>query len=318
MDVEPKPLKWLWRGRIPFGAVTIVDGDPGEGKSLILADIAARLSTGRALHGEDTPPCPAADVVVVNAEDDTATTTRPRYEVAGADLARIHVIDDGAAPFALDAEGRKLLEALIETRGAKLATIDPLMNYLPDDVDSNSDPEVRRVLRPLNAIAQRTGAAIVLARHLTKAFAGSAKKRGAGSMGIIAAARSGLIIHNVNGELRELRQSKPNLAGVVPSLRYRIEDKNGFGVVIWGDEPARGGADETEDPRDVVIRKRIIPALLKTPGGFRTMTEARNAARGKSGNFKPAWERAIERGFVVHDGERYLLSGSLVPAPADA
>lgn len=304
-DVAPQPLRWLWRDLIPFGALTVLDGDPGVGKGLISADIAARVSTGRPMHGM-SKGSPAADAIVVSTEDDTAITLRARYETAGADLSRIHVID---GDFMLDENGLALLAGLSRGFAPGLIIVDPLMNYLPADIDAYHDADVRRLLRPLAELARRSGAAIVIVRHLTKAWNGSDKKKGAGSIGIIGAARSGLLVENTNGSAYRLKQSKPNLAPLGAAVAYRIVDSAGIGKIEWTEAvsaPTRKAGDATE--RFVV--DTLLPGLAENPSGFHSKTEARQAIGGNAARFGEAWERVLADGRVVKSLTGYVLAGS--------
>lgn len=139
------------------------------------------------------------------------------------------------------------IEEAIKQCGAKLVIIDPLMAYLPGTVNSNRDQDIRRVLAPLAAIAERTQAAIVVVRHLNKAVGGNPLYRGGGSIGIIGAARSGLVVAkdptDQSGAKRVLAMTKSNLSAPAPSLVYSlVEAKNGAVEVVW-----EGVSDRTAD-----------------------------------------------------------------------
>jgi hypothetical protein len=196
-DVEPETVEWLWEGRIPFGKITVLDGDPGLGKSLLTLDTAARLSSGGELP--DGGRCEPAGVVILSCEDGLGDTIRPRLEAAGADLSRI-----AALVAVKGASGTQLLPTLeenvlqiaeaIDCVAARLVIIDPLMAYLGRDVNSYRDQDVRAVLAPVAEMADRTGVAVVVVRHLRKSREGGAILAGGGSIGIIGAARSGLMV----------------------------------------------------------------------------------------------------------------------------
>ena len=243
-ELPPERLEWLWPGRIPLGAITIIDGDPDLGKSLITIDVAARVSTGRAMPGEANATTPS-NVLMLCAEDHPRVTVRPRFEAAGADLARVALVDpdDGLL---LTADGVSELEAIAANNNVRLLVIDPLMNCLPSDVDAYNDQQIRTVLRPLAALARRCNAAVLIVRHMTKANGGNPLKRGAGSMGIIGATRSGLTV-TADGQRRTLRVSKHNLAGPVVGLQYELVDRGGVGAVHWCER-----ADTSSSPGDVI------------------------------------------------------------------
>jgi hypothetical protein len=228
-EVEALPVEWLWQGRIPLGMLTVLDGNPGLGKSSVTLDLAARLSRGDVMP-DGTPGPTAAGVVLLSAEDDLARVIRPRLEAASADLHRIvtvHVLEAGERrdPFITEAD-----LAEVERRGreigARLVVIDPLMAYLPLDVNAHRDQDVRWALRRLAATAERMGAAVVVVRHLNKTSGGPALYRGGGSIGIIGAARSGLMLaldpDDAAGEMKVLAPLKSNLSAPAPALRLRL------------------------------------------------------------------------------------------------
>jgi hypothetical protein len=239
-DIESEEVEWLWRGRIPLGMLTILDGDPGLGKSLITASLAAAVSTGDALPGGDKAP--PAGVLFLAAEDDPARVIRPRLEAAGANLRRVRVIDeikngDWTRPVSFP-EDLPLLEEMIRERGVRLVIVDPIMAYLNGAIDAHRDQAVRPVLSAMKAIAERTGAAFVLVRHLNKMAGSAAIYRGGGSIAFTAAARSALTVgrHPDGGETCVLAVAKCNLAARPSALAYSVESWNGVPVIVWGEE----------------------------------------------------------------------------------
>jgi len=230
-DVQPARVEWLWEGRIPLGKLTILDGDPGLGKSTIALDLAARVSCGREMP--DGTPGRDGGVVVASAEDGLADTVRPRLDAAWADTTRILALrlDEWSAIAEI-----VTLRAAIREVGALLVIVDPLMAYLGSATDSYRDQDVRQVLAPLSALADETGAAILIIRHLRKAAADQAVYRGGGSIGIIGAARSGLLIATDpdDRDQRVLASTKANLSRLAPSLRLRLVEAGGTARVEWG------------------------------------------------------------------------------------
>ncbi len=172
---------------------------------------------------------PPADVVMLCTEDSPAMTIRPRFNVAGGEVSRVHLLDSDAS-IMLTPDNIAAIEESMTEVGAQLLVIDPLMNYLRSAVDAYSDQDVRQVLRPIAAAARRCNASVLVVRHLTKANGGPALRRGAGSMGIIGAARSSLSVTTTNGQ-KVLRTEKRNLSGPVAPIRYRIADCDGIGRV---------------------------------------------------------------------------------------
>lgn len=230
--VEPKPIEWLWPQRMPLGMIVILDGDPGLGKSTVSLDLAARVSTGRPMP-DHTSSClrGPATVLLMGAEDDLARTIQPRLKVAGADLSRIYHLGVEELP-SLTAVG--LIRQAVQHHDARLLVIDPLMAYLPCDVNAYRDQDMRRILSPLAALAAELQVTILLIRHLTKTGGTQVIYRGGGSIGIIGAARSGMLIteHPEDSDKRVLAMSKANLAHRALSLIYRLEG-NPIPSVIW-------------------------------------------------------------------------------------
>lgn len=233
-EVQAEPVRWLWPGRVPLGKITVLDGDPGLGKSTISLDLAARVTDGRPMA--DGSPGVGGGVVLLTAEDGLSDTVKPRLEVAGADLDRVLSLEHvgtgrNRRPLVLP-DDLEVIAAAIERIGAVLVVIDPLMAYLNSSVDSHRDQDVRRVLAILAALAASTGAAILLVRHLNKSAVGNPLYRGGGSIGIVGAARSGLVVgRDPEDDTRcILAMSKSNLAKRAPSLAYRVEGVNLVGI----------------------------------------------------------------------------------------
>ncbi|MCA1731727.1 MAG: AAA family ATPase, partial [Actinobacteria bacterium] len=224
-DVTPEPVEWLWAGRIPYGKLTIFDGDPDKGKSMITVDIAARVTTGRGFP--DGAPCEPGNVLIVNVEDGAADTIVPRLIAAGADLTRVFIfsgVPDGKG-------GTRLLELpadigllkdKVKERGADLVILDPVITMLGGD--ANKDQDARKSLAPVRDMAEATGAAVVGVRHLNKTVGLRAIQRGGGNMGLIGVARAGAFFaeHPEDDSLRVMAQHKSNLAQKPPSLAYKI------------------------------------------------------------------------------------------------
>ena len=220
-DLAIEYIRWLWRNRFPRGKVSVLDGDPGTGKSLILVDLAARVTSGNPMpDGEEVE---RAGAVLVCAEDDAADTILPRFLAAGGDPARARVIGS-EKPFVIPDHLDKL-ERAIKQVGASFVAIDPVMSFLSDEINSNRDQDVRRALQPLVNIAKRTGAAIVICRHLNKSSGGGQPiYRGQGSIGFIGIVRSGLMVgtHPELDDTYILAGQKSNLSRPPESLAYSI------------------------------------------------------------------------------------------------
>jgi AAA domain len=258
-DVDRELVRWLWPGRIPLGKVTVLDGDPGTGKSTLTLTIAAKVTTGSPFPDGTRPE--RADVILLSAEDDIGDTIRPRLEAAGADLARCWVLPDvhpelppDASPKAKPEPPRppelpadlELLEKLVVSKAAALVVIDPIAAFPSGAVDMHKDQDVRRALAPLAYMAARTGAAVVIVRHMNKGQ-GSALYRGSGSIGIIGAARAGLLVapDPDDEDRRILATSKANLGKKRESLAYRIVEDELYRVarLVWDGTSRHTAAD---------------------------------------------------------------------------
>ena len=268
-DVAPERVSWLWPGRIPLGKLVTLDGDPGLGKSTLGLNFAAPVTTGGVWPDGTTCAHPGA-VLLMSAEDGLADTVRPRADVAGADVARVHAIagvpvpgDDGGPPTLRPptiADVTAMEDAIRQT-GARLLLIDVLMAYLPTGVDSHKDQDIRRVLSRLSELADRTGCTILLIRHLNKTTGRDPLYRGGGSIGIVGAARAGLLVapDPDDPERRVLASIKSNLGPPPESLTYRLVEGGDYGVarVQWEGattHTAHGllaSPDDAEDRREV-------------------------------------------------------------------
>jgi putative DNA primase/helicase len=240
-EIKAETLKWLWPGRIPLGKLTLLIGDPGLGKSLLTIDIAARVSRGSSFP--DGERCEGGDVIFLSAEDDVADTIRPRLDAAGADVARVHIlegvrvtlIDNSIVdrPFNLETEIAALEDALTRIPGVRLIIIDPISAYL-GGADSNTNAEVRELLSPLAALAAKYGVAIVCVTHLRKS-AGAAVHRAIASIAFTAAARAVLAVasDSPNVDRRLMLMVKLNLGPSVGGLAFRIETQNALPRINW-------------------------------------------------------------------------------------
>ena len=226
-DVEPETVEWLWPGRIPLGKVTLLEGDPDEGKSCVAIDLAARVTRGLAMPMPNTcDPDPARDpagVVYVTAEDGLADTIRPRLDAAEGDPGRVLAFSLEALP-QIDEAGLQTIENAIRACDARLVVLDPLNAFLSERVDTYKDHHIRRALAPLAALAARTGVAVLVIRHLNKSGGQNAKYRGGGSIGIFGAARSALLAapDPDDPSRKVLALNKHNLSGDVPALGYEL------------------------------------------------------------------------------------------------
>jgi hypothetical protein len=237
--VEPEEVSWLWPSWLALGKLALVDGDPGFGKSTMTLDLAARVSAGKAFP--DGAECESAGVVLLSAEDSLADTIRPRLDAAGADTSKILALatvpdENGHDRLLSIPEDLPLIEKGIRRVGAGLLIVDPLMAFLSGDTNSHRDQDVRRALAPLAGLAERTGAAVLVIRHLNKAAANNPLYRGGGSIGIIGAARMAFVVGKdpQDENRRVLAPTKNNLAAPPKSLMFGLEEAVGGSVrVNW-------------------------------------------------------------------------------------
>ncbi len=246
-EVESQQVDWLWHRRIPLGKITILDGDPGMGKSLLSIFIAACVSTGQPMP--DGAPAKQGKVILIAPEDAAEDTIKPRVEAAGGDSSQVLLLENmdllnikdtkkikfNERPFSL-AQDLGILEQAIKQTGTILVVIDPLMAVLGHNIDSSRDQDIREVLTPLAQVAERTGCAILIIRHLNKGSSDNILYRGSGSIGIIAVARIGLLVaHDPDDEQKRVFATiKNNLSKTAPNLSYQIaENEQGAPYIQW-------------------------------------------------------------------------------------
>ena len=244
-EIVPDSIRWLSPGRLALGKITVLDGDPGLGKSTLLCEFAARITRGDPLPGGQ--PSPPRGVILLAAEDDLHDTIRPRIDAAGGDPHRIVTllsVPDRSAPgrpVALPGDA-PILGAVAAHADAALVIIDPLAGFLGPRRGANDPAHVRRILAALREVAERANVAIVVVRHLNKTSAANPMYRGGGSIGIIGSARCGLLLapDRDDPDRRILAATKENLTAHTPSLAFRLEPVPGSGVarVVWeGESP---------------------------------------------------------------------------------
>jgi hypothetical protein len=287
IDVPEEKVQWLWPGRIPLGKLTILDGDPGLGKSTVTLDLAARLTRGKSMPATPEACLPASNVVMLTAEDGLGDTVRPRLVAAGADLSNLIAFrgitykkHGTLAPIYLPNNVHDLAEVVKESQ-AKLLLIDPLMAYLPESINAHNDQSVRQALLPLAQLAEATGAAVVVVRHLNKQAGKSAIYRGSGSIGIIGAARSGLLACKDpdHPKRRLLGVTKGNLCQQPKTVPFELLDNNGVPIVQWQEEVdlaiekalACDGAeeDESRSEADEFLLARLADGPLPVANLFK-------------------------------------------------
>lgn len=292
-DVELTPVEWLWKPYLPFGKLSVLQGNPGEGKTYFAMHLAAACTNGKLLPNMDRME--PFNVIYQTAEDGLGDTVKPRLIEAGADLDRVLVIDDSDVQLTLSDE--RIEKAIIENN-ARLVIIDPIQAYLGADVDMNRANEVRPIFMRLGQVAQRTGCAILLIGHLNKAAGMQSLQRGLGSIDIAAAVRSVMFIGKLKHDptMRILTHEKSSLAPPGASLAFSLGDEGGFRWVgeydITADEMLSGIEPQRETKTQQA--KDLICTLLA--GGKQVLSEDID---------KAALERGIP-GRTVRDAKREL------------
>ena len=280
-EINAEEVQWLWYPYIPLGKLTILQGDPGEGKtSFILAVIAALT------RGEPLPECERAaepmNVIYQTAEDGLADTIKPRLESAGADCTRVLVIDEGKRELTLcDAR----LEEAIRRTAAKLIVLDPLQAYLGSDVDMHRANEVRPVLKRLSVMAERTQCAVILIGHMNKAQGLKSGYRGLGSIDFRASARSVLIVGRLKSgdTLRIVAQDKNSLAPEGAAIAFELHPEHGFqwkgfcDATVAGADKDHADGGRAAQVSDAAKTSRGSPCACKAARHFRADAENRKA-----------------------------------------
>ena len=266
-DVEPKEVRWLWYPYIPFGKVTLIQGDSGDGKSTFALNLAALLTRGDTLPFTGVSHEPMR-VIYLNAEDDADDTVVPRFMKANGERSRLFFISEEKQR--LNFSDDRIREAIVST-GARVCILDPLASYLGADVSMNLANEVRPRFESLIEVARETGCAIIIIAHMNKAEGLNAKYRANGSVDIVAAVRSALVIGRSgdNPDDRVMAQSKNNLAPLGSSILFSVSD----GVVefidtidVTADQLVGAyGAGKAKETKQAVASRELLAMLDKGP-----------------------------------------------------
>ncbi|MFO0893107.1 MAG: AAA family ATPase, partial [Isosphaeraceae bacterium] len=267
-EIVARPVEWLWRPRVPLGMLSLFAGDPKLGKSFVTIDLAAAVSRGAPMPLGDVPAGPAR-VLLLNAEDDPARTIVPRLKEAGADLSRVLLLEgvraeDGSPRLPQLRHDLAKIDAAAASLGdCRLVIVDPISAYL-GGVDDHRNAELRGVLSPLKALAERLDLAVVLVTHLNKSPGTNGKHRVTGSIAYVGACRTNYLFArdptDPTGSRRLMLENGQNLGPDVPTLAFRIAAGDGVGRVEWEPSPvditldqalraeAEGAGDRPESP----------------------------------------------------------------------
>ncbi len=274
-EITAESVRWLWYPYIPFGKITLVQGDPGDGKTTFVLAIAALLSNGNPMP-ECTKSGEPVTVIYQTAEDGLADTIRPRLDEVGADCSRVVVIDESEQSLTLS--DVRIEQAIIAAQ-ARLLILDPLQAYLGVGVDMHRANEIRPIFKALSVVAERTGCAVIIIGHMNKA-AGQTKGlyRGLGSIDIAAAVRSILLVgrDKDNPQTRVMAHIKSSLAPEGKPIAFEL-DKGGFrwvGAYEMSVEELLYGISAEREPTKEAQAITLILEMLR--GGEMPSTEVYN------------------------------------------
>lgn len=279
--VKKRSAEFLIYPYLPKGSLTLLDGDPGMGKSLVTTHLAAVITTGGRFAKLERVP--RGRVLFMAPEDEADRILRPRVEAHGADVTKIRYMND---PFVLDEAGIELLRRELISFRPELVVIDPLSAFIPPDTDTYRANEVRGFMRPLSMLASELDVTILVVRHLRKASSESAIHRGQGSMDFIASVRSGLMVveHTADPGTRVLAQSKANYSSKGGSLTFEVK---GYGqgetptiewlgrVELTADQLAQGNTKKPPIERAAdMITELLGPGPMKAKDALKNLLAA--------------------------------------------
>lgn len=305
--IKATETKWLWYPYIPFGKITVIQGDPGEGKTTLILNIAARLTQG--ILPQSKEKCEPMNVIYQTAEDGLSDTVKPRLLSAGADCSRIIVINESERNVTMS---DRRLEAAIAHTHAKLVILDPLQAYIGAEVDMHRANEIRPVMSHLASIAEKYGCSVVLIGHMNKAMGMKSTYRGLGSIDITAAARSVLIVarDKENPNFRVVAHTKSSLAPEGKTVAFELDPDSGFhfkgGYDCNIDEILLGVGSKSkgkqamellqEELKDGEVSQKVISAKAKYSRiSSRTLNEAKKILGVKSVKRNGQWYWSLSK-----------------------
>jgi len=327
-EVEREEVIWRWKNKLPKKKLTIVEGDPGVGKSQLTLAIAAPITRGLPIFGDEEKSDPAT-VLILSAEDGIADTIRPRLEGMGADLSKVialtAMVDETGTERAVTLADLDILEEAITANKPELVIVDPIIAFTAD-ADTHKANEVRGILAPLAALAERQGCAVIAVRHLNKGN-GRAIYRGQGTIDFLAACRSCFLVGENPDDPTEkvLVHTKSNLGPKTPSLTFSIED----GRFTWGKETTITADEILAPPANNDEKSQIDEAvefLMKAlANGPVTSKQIFKDARGSGISERTLWRakskikaKASKEGFQTEWHWSLADTKSAKPAPNPA
>lgn len=226
-DVTAMPVNWLWEPYIAIGKITLLQGDPGCGKSTMMMNLIAELSKGGATPDGRAFGAPQR-IIYQCSEDGAKDTIKPRLVAAGADCRNIAFIDEDVYS-GLTLDDERIRDAIIEWK-PRLVVIDPIQSYIGNDSDLQMAGKARKLMRRIGMWASTYNCAIVLIGHFSKKEGAKDLYRGLGSIDVVAAARSVLQVEksDEDEDIRIVKQVKNSLNSKGADLMFEIRPNTGF------------------------------------------------------------------------------------------
>jgi putative DNA primase/helicase len=242
-NVVPEQVQWLWPGRFPLGKISLVIGDPGANKSMLLLDMAARISRGLPWPDRPNEPQPIGGTVIISSEDGVADTISARLSAANADRTKIVCVRGKKRTLNLESDLVDLGNAIDQVNNCRLLVLDPLDAYL-GRTDSHKNAPLRSILTPMSALAEEKRVSIIGIGHLNKREC-LGIYRSQGSIGYVAQARAvHLVAKYQEQDKRVLLPMKMNLCREPDGLVFYVDDQNGLPAIRWSDEQVTISPDE--------------------------------------------------------------------------
>lgn len=314
-SVQETEVEWLWYPYIPYGKLTQLQGDPGEGKSTFILNIVALLTTGKPMP--DGYKAGGIQTVIYQCcEDGAADTVKPRLMAAGADCKKVAYIIDGEEALTLD-DGR-IEEAVVKT-GARLLIMDPLQSFVPQDGDLHNAGKMRSLLGRLAAVAEKHRCAIVLVGHMNKSQNGKSLYRGMGSIDITAIVRSVLMVERDEDDpkIRYMFPIKSSLAAEGDAIAFKFDRRYGFQWIgpcahkhlEWKEEQTQENKSETTERllKSLLMGKdmpgsQIIHYMAQIGISKRTVDKAKKKLGITSYKVKRKWYWSLPQDGCAPDG----------------
>ena len=259
-EIQSRPVQWLWRPYIPIGKVTLLQGDPNDGKSTMMMNIVAELSRGGAMP-DGTALGRPQKIIYQCSEDDAGDTIKPRLEAYGADCRNIAFINEEIYSGLTIADER--LREAVEAFRPRLLIIDPIQAYVENDSDLMNASKARRLMRRTGIWASRYECAIVVIGHMNKSGGQKDLYRGLGSIDLVASARSVLQVERSKEDeaIRTVHHIKSSAAPKGPDFSFEIRPETGFRWLEMGSTPS---APQSEQPVELPKNKHELAAILIT------------------------------------------------------